>query len=39
LRALSEEVGVSAMAISKYERDLDVAGSGVLLRLAQALGV
>ena len=39
LRALSEEVGVSAMAISKYERDLDVPGSGVLLRLAQALGV
>jgi len=39
LRALAEEVGVSAMAISKYERDLDVPGSGVLLRLAQALGV
>jgi Zn-dependent peptidase ImmA (M78 family)/DNA-binding XRE family transcriptional regulator len=39
LRALSEEVGVSAMAISKYERDLDVPGSDVLLRLAQALGV
>ena len=27
------------MAISKYERDLDIPGSGVLLRLAQALGV
>jgi Zn-dependent peptidase ImmA (M78 family)/DNA-binding XRE family transcriptional regulator len=39
LRALSEEVGVSAMAISKYERDLDMPGSGVLLRMAQALRV
>lgn len=39
LRALAEEVGVSAMAISKYERDLDVPSSDVLLRLAQALGV
>jgi Zn-dependent peptidase ImmA (M78 family)/transcriptional regulator with XRE-family HTH domain len=27
------------MAISKYERDLDTPSSGVLLRLAQALGV
>ncbi len=39
LRALAEKVGVSAMAISKYERDLDVPGSKVLLHLAQALGV
>jgi len=39
LRALAEQVGVSAMAISKYERDLDVPSSGVLLRLAQALEV
>lgn len=39
LRKLAEEIGVSAMAISKYERDLDVPGSGVLLRLSQALKV
>ncbi|MBI4640018.1 MAG: helix-turn-helix domain-containing protein, partial [Candidatus Tectomicrobia bacterium] len=39
LRQLADEVGVSAMAISKYERDLDVPSSGVLLRLARALGV
>jgi Zn-dependent peptidase ImmA (M78 family)/DNA-binding XRE family transcriptional regulator len=38
-RALADAAGVSAMAISKYERDLDVPGSGVLLRLAQALDV
>ncbi len=39
LRDLADQVGVSAMAISKYERDLDVPSSGVLLRLAHALGV
>lgn len=39
LRKLAEEIGVSAMAISKYERDLDIPGSGILLRLAQALKV
>jgi Zn-dependent peptidase ImmA (M78 family)/DNA-binding XRE family transcriptional regulator len=39
LRQLADEVGVSAMAISKYERDLAVPSSGVLLRLARALGV
>lgn len=39
LRALAEEVGVSAQAISKYERGLDVPSSAVLLRLAKALGV
>jgi transcriptional regulator with XRE-family HTH domain len=39
LRKLAEKIGVSAMAISKYERDLDVPGSGVLLRLSQALNV
>ncbi len=39
LRALAEKAEISAMAISKYERDLDTASSGVLLRLAQALGV
>jgi Zn-dependent peptidase ImmA (M78 family) len=39
LRALAEEVGVSAQAISKYERDLHVPNSDMLLRLARALGV
>jgi transcriptional regulator with XRE-family HTH domain len=39
MRALAEKAGISAMAISKYERDLDIPSSGVLLRLAQALGV
>lgn len=38
-RGLAKQVGMSAMAISKYERDLDVPSSGVLLRLAAALGV
>lgn len=36
-RALAEEVGVSAMAISKYERGENVPGSAVLARLASAL--
>ncbi len=39
LRDLAEKAHISAMAISKYERDLDMPGSAVLLRLAQALGV
>lgn len=39
LRCLAEVVKVSAQAISKYERGLDVPSSGVLLRLADALGV
>lgn len=39
LRALGERVGVSAQAISKYERGLDVPGSEVLIRLAKVLGV
>jgi len=39
LRALAKEVGVSATAVSKYERGLDVPSSGVLLRLAKALDV
>ncbi len=39
LRKLAGEIGVSAMAISKYERDQDVPGSGVLMRLSQALKV
>jgi Zn-dependent peptidase ImmA (M78 family)/DNA-binding XRE family transcriptional regulator len=39
LRNLAEKAEISAMAISKYERDLDTPSSGVLLRLAQALSV
>lgn len=39
LRNLAKKAGVSAMAISKYERDLDTPSSGVLLRLAKALDV
>ncbi len=39
LRALAEKVGVSAMAISKYENRQSTPSSGVLLNLAQALGV
>ncbi|RME45290.1 MAG: ImmA/IrrE family metallo-endopeptidase [Caldilineae bacterium] len=38
-RALAKAAGISAMAISKYERQLDTPGSDVLLRLAQALKV
>ena len=39
LRELADKVDVSAQAISKYERNLDVPGSKVLIRLARALGV
>lgn len=39
LRELAEKVGVSATAISKYERGMDMPGSDVLLRLARALDV
>ncbi|HHW14104.1 MAG TPA: helix-turn-helix domain-containing protein [Firmicutes bacterium] len=39
LRDLAEKVQLSAQALSKYERGLDVPSSGVLLRLARALGV
>lgn len=39
LRALAEQAGVSAMAISKYERNESTPSSDVLLRLAQALDV
>ncbi|NPV30275.1 MAG: helix-turn-helix transcriptional regulator, partial [Firmicutes bacterium] len=39
LRELANRVGVSPQAISKYERGLDIPSSGVLLRLAEALGV
>lgn len=37
VRKLGEIVGVSGVAVSKYERDLDMPSSGVLLRLCQAL--
>jgi Zn-dependent peptidase ImmA (M78 family)/DNA-binding XRE family transcriptional regulator len=39
LRELADLVGISAMAISKYERDEIKPSSDVLLRLAQALDV
>ena len=38
-RDLAELVGVSAQAISKYERDLDVPGSKVIIGLSKALDV
>src|SRR6476659_9637956 len=39
LRALAEKVGVSPTAIHKYEKNQDVPGSRVLIRLAEALEV
>lgn len=39
LRALAEQVGVSAMMLSKYERGESVPSSDVLLELSDALGV
>lgn len=36
---LSKQIGVSKMAISKYERAMDIPTSGVLLRLSDALQV
>ena len=39
LRELAEKVGVSAMAISKYETGKSTPSSGVLLSLSKALGV
>jgi transcriptional regulator with XRE-family HTH domain/Zn-dependent peptidase ImmA (M78 family) len=39
MRALAEQTGVSAMAISKYERDKMTPSSEVLIQLAQALDV
>ncbi|MDT8405048.1 XRE family transcriptional regulator [Sulfuriflexus sp.] len=39
LRALAEKVGVSAMAISKYENNQSTPSSGVMLALAKALQV
>lgn len=38
LREVAGAAGVSAQAVSKYERGLDVPSSGVLLQLARALG-
>ncbi|MDZ7804937.1 XRE family transcriptional regulator [Thiohalophilus sp.] len=38
-RALAEQAGVSAMAISKYENNQSVPSSPILLALAKALGV
>jgi Zn-dependent peptidase ImmA (M78 family)/DNA-binding XRE family transcriptional regulator len=38
-RQLAEKAGISAMAISKYERDESVPSSKVLLAVAQALGL
>src|SRR5450830_21146 len=37
VRKLGEMVGVSGVAVSKYERDLDMPSSGVLMRLCPAL--
>ncbi|HKZ55105.1 MAG TPA: XRE family transcriptional regulator [Anaerolineales bacterium] len=39
MRALAEKAGVSPMAVSKYERGMDVPSSGVLVRLGRATGV
>jgi Zn-dependent peptidase ImmA (M78 family)/DNA-binding XRE family transcriptional regulator len=39
LRELGARVGISATAISKYERGLDIPRSSVLIRLAKALDV
>jgi transcriptional regulator with XRE-family HTH domain len=38
MRDLADEVGISAMAISKYERDINVPRSSVLIEIANALG-
>jgi len=39
LRSLAEEAGVSAMAISKYERNEMVPSSTVVIRLAQSMDI
>jgi Zn-dependent peptidase ImmA (M78 family)/DNA-binding XRE family transcriptional regulator len=39
MRVLAEKADISAMAISKYERNISTPSSGVLLSLAAALGV
>jgi Zn-dependent peptidase ImmA (M78 family)/DNA-binding XRE family transcriptional regulator len=38
-RELAEQANISAMAISKYEREINFPSSGVLIALAKALGV
>jgi transcriptional regulator with XRE-family HTH domain len=38
-RALAEKAGISAMAVSKYERGMDAPSSGVLVKLSRATGV
>jgi len=38
-RALAKKAGISAMAVSKYERAMDLPGSAVLLRIGRATGV
>ena len=38
-RALAGQAGISAQAISKYERNMDTPSSGVLIRLSKALNV
>lgn len=38
MRELAEKAGVSAQAISKYERGINVPSSDVLIKLARALG-
>jgi Zn-dependent peptidase ImmA (M78 family)/DNA-binding XRE family transcriptional regulator len=38
-RELASRAGVSAQAISKYERNLDVPGSKIIIQLSHALGV
>lgn len=39
LRGLAEQVEISPMAISKYERDMDMPSSAVLVKLASVLGM
>jgi Zn-dependent peptidase ImmA (M78 family)/DNA-binding XRE family transcriptional regulator len=39
LRDLAAKAGISAMAISKYEREESTPSSGILLALSQALGI
>jgi len=39
MRALAEQAGISAMAVSKYENDKSTPSSGVLIALSDALGV
>lgn len=38
-QSLADAAGVSKMAVSKYERNLDMPGSAILLCLSEALGI